>query len=1098
MSLKTLYCVSVVLCVLGSVVSVYSTDRQSGSPSEPTSPKASSQSDESQRLKRQQIRSLSENCPYECDCNPGTLQCSQSVTRGSLTEVPDRLGSFTKARQSKTLNFEGNSITRISDDDFFGLSQAKTLNLRHNQLTVVTPDAFEGLGSLRELSLDYNKIRDLPVDIFDPLVNLRVLDLSHNELTLDDTEDTPFLTSHGLQHIQTLDLSNNAIQALWDFTLAGLEQLTTLILDDNPLQDVRRNVFARTPSLQELSLVDVGLQPEVLLRELPNLPNLKRIHLGNGRDPCGCAWAKLKARLKKGGVVIVDQDAVSECGEGGLRVCVDTESKNAVRKDDAPNNNKAVKMSWKSVSYGPPSKKHSSAQIPPLEKGFNGIKPKKTTPSQLKDRLLHTEGKESVRGTDTLPWRHPGKMKSPAQDQLYSKESVSSGTDALSWWNPGKMKSPAQDQLYSKESVSSGTDALSWWNPGKMKSPAQDQLYSKESVSSGTDALSWWNPGEMKSPAQDQLYSKESVSSGTDTLPWWNSGKMKAPAQVASEKSPASFLWWHPDYVRTSTFQGFGMMKSRMSENEVEPWWHPEYDSVHQARGQQFQFVPQKHPTSTGFYKTSARQSQTYGTPSRTGHRNAYNRAKSSMESYADVVNSLYESPHRNGNYVRPNQYGRSGLQDNSRSRPAIGRPLHEYVHDKDSGTQHRKSGHSPTVSSYRTKYVHYDPDNDLYETRSRQVQNNPSQNDVDKKLQHHNHIKNILTEIKKTSNYVRPNQYGRSGLQDDSRSRPAIGRPLHEYVHDKDRGTQHRKSGHSPTVSSYRTKYVHYDPNNDLYETRSRQVQNNPRQDDVDKKLQHHNNIKNVLTEIQKSSISLGGRKMLNYMGNGRKAGRHGSRKKGEQTDEMSQREHGRRGGNEWLYDLWKRKASEKAASERETALDDSQYLMKEEEEDFKRLREKVKKLRTKIHRMEELEEERREYGEKKQVSSKSKPKESEAPPDSRARRYMVPILLPFACVVVVLVIALVVKHLSSRRQGAQKEEGDDQCDWLTKFTKKAKKKVKRPIWALGRGEKQLKINRKQAMSLAGDQEDSEDEELFDVKEEKSVPFKAYRKSRQ
>eukprot|EP00058_Branchiostoma_floridae_P009627 XP_002595115.1 hypothetical protein BRAFLDRAFT_125784 [Branchiostoma floridae] len=1086
MSLKTLYCVSVVLCVLGSVVSVYSTAAgQSGSPS--------------QRLKRQQIRSLSENCPYECDCNPGTLQCSQSVTRGSLTEVPDRLGSFTKARQSKTLNFEGNSITRISDDDFFGLSQAKTLNLRHNQLTVVTPDAFEGLGSLRELSLDYNKIRDLPVDIFDPLVNLRVL------------------------------------------------------------------------------------------------------HLGNGRDPCDCAWAKLKARLKKGGVVIVD--AVSECGEGGVRVCVDTESKNAVRKDDVPNNNKAVKLSWKSVNYGPPSEKHSSAQNPPLEKGFNGYKPKKTTPSQLKDRLLHTEGKERVSSrTDTLPWRHPGKMKAPAQDRLYSnvasetsekhssaqipplekgfngykpkktttsqlvnivkdmllhtegKESVNSRTDTLPWRNIGKMKAPAQNDAQNKnkavklswkslnysppsekhssaqnpplekgfkgykpkkttssqlvrivkdrlshtegkESVT-GTDTLPWRHPGKMKSPAQDQLYSKESVSSGTDALSWWNPGKMKSSAQDQLYSKESVSSGTDTLPWWNPGKMKAPAQVASEKSPASFPWWHPDYVRT--FQGFGMMKSPMSENEVEPWWHPEYDSVHQARGQHFQFVPQKHPTSTGFYKTSARQSQTYGTPSRTGHRNAYNRAKSSMESYADVVKSLYGSPHRNGNYARPNQYGRSGLQDNSRSRPAIGRPLHEYVHDKDSGTQHRKSVHSPTVSSYRTKYVHYDQDNDLYETRSRQVQNNPSQNYVDKKLQHHNHIKNILTEIKKTSNYVRPDQYGRSGLQDDSRSRPAIGRPLHEYVHDKDRGTQHRKSGHSPTVSSYRTKYVHYDPNNDLYETRSRQVQNNPRQNDVDKKLQHHNNIKNVLTEIQKSSISLGGRKMLNYMGNGRKAGRHGSRKKGEQTDEMSQREHGRRGGNEWLYDLWKRKASEKAASERETALDDSQYLMKEEEEDFKRLREKVKKLRTKIHRMEELEEERREYGEKKQVSSKSKPKESEAPPDSRARRYMVPILLPFACVVVVLVIALVVKHLSSRRQGAQKEEGDDQCDWLTKFTKKAKKKVKRPIWALGRGEKQLKINRKQAMSLAGDQEDSEDEELFDVKEEKSVPFKAYRKSRQ
>ncbi|XP_078572095.1 uncharacterized protein LOC144859373 isoform X7 [Branchiostoma floridae x Branchiostoma japonicum] len=607
MSLKTLYCVSMVLCVLGSVVSVYSTAGQSGSPS--------------QRLKRKHIRSLSENCPFECDCNPGTLQCSQSVTRGSLAEVPDRLGSFTKARQSKTLNFEGNSITRISDDDFFGLSQAKTLNLRHNQLTAVAPDAFEGLGSLRQLFLDYNKIGDLPVDIFDPLVNLRVLDLSHNELTLDDPEDTPFLTSHGLQHIQTLNLSNNAIQALWDSTLMGLEQLTTLILDDNPLQDVQRNVFAGLPSLQELSLVNVGLQPEVLLRELPNLPNLKRIHLGNGRDPCDCAWAKLKARLKKGGVVIVDQDAVSECGEGGLRVCVDTESKNAVRKDDTPNNNKAVKLSWKSVSYGPPSEKHSSAQIPPLEKGFNGYKPKKTTPSQLKDRLLHTEGKERVRGTDTLPWRHPGRMKALAQDRLYSKESVSSGTDALSWWNPGKMK---------------------------------------------------------------------------------------APAQVASEKSPASFPWWQPDYVRTPTVQGFGMMKSPMSENEV----------------------------------------------------------------------------------------------------------------DK--------------------------------EQSSSNVQNNPSQNDVDKKLQHYNNIRNILTEIKKTSN-------------------------------------------------------------------------------------------------------TLGGRKMLNYMGNGRKAGRHGSRKKGEQTDEMSQREHGRRGGNEWLYDLWKRKASEKAASETESALDDIQYLIKEEEENFERLREKVKKLRTKIHHMKE-----------------------------------------------------------------------------------------------------------------------------------------------
>ncbi|XP_019636228.1 PREDICTED: uncharacterized protein LOC109478852 [Branchiostoma belcheri] len=915
MGLKTLYCATVFLCVLGSLLPVYSTERHSGRQSEPNPPLASSQKDESQLLKGKQVRSLSENCPFECDCNPGTLQCSESVTRGSLTEVPDRLGSYPEARQAKTLNFEGGLITKISDGDFLGLSQAETLNLRHNRLKVVTPAAFQGLNSLRQLFLDYNKIEELSAGVLDPLANLKVLDLSHNELTLDDPEDTPFLTSHGLQHIQTLNLSNNAIQKIWEYTLVGLEHLTTLILDDNPLQGVQPDVFAQLPRLEELSLVDVDLPPEVILRELRNLPNLKRIHLGNGRDPCNCAWVRVKARLRRQGVVLVEPDGAPECRDGGLSVCVTAESSDAriFRKDNAPRNDKAppvVKLSWKSVSYGAPSKKHSSPSIPRLEKAAKRYGPTKTTPSQLmhivKDRLLRTE----------------------------SKESVSSETDTLPWWNANKMKAPAQNELNSN---------------------------------------------------------------------------------MASEKSPPIFPWWHPQYVRTSMLhQVFKMMKLPVFENDIEKekpsttvlWWHPDYvrlDSKKSAHAQEFPFGSQKHPTFTGFNKSPA--SQKYGMLDRIGHRNGDNRAKSRREGYANVLKSLYGSPNRNRNYLQPelDELGRSRLQASSRSRPAIHRPPYKYEYHKPRGMY----GYSPRLSSHPTRYG---------------------------------------------LNYPNKYQYG------------------------KDHGAQHRH------------------------------VQYNSHQKDVSQ----DRNIKHILTGIKEMRSFVGGRNMHNAVESGRKTGRY------EQTSENYHGHHGSRGGNEWLYDIWKKTTSERHESERGShhgrqhgiqatngiamAKQEARlpfvHRMEEEtmEDDFERLREKVRKLKTKVHHMEELEEERK----REHHGKKPKNKGREAPPDSRERKYMVPILLPLSCIVVVLVIAFVVKTLNSRRQGAPVKQTDDH-GWLSKFTKigkKAKKKVKKPIWAMGRGAKQLKTNRKQAMSLSGDQEDSEDEELFDVKKEEPS-FKAYRKSR-
>ncbi|XP_066302259.1 uncharacterized protein [Branchiostoma lanceolatum] len=941
MGLKTLYFASVVLCVLGSVVSVYSTEGQSGSPH-----KAFPQRDKSQPLKRVQAWSLSEHCPLECDCNPNTLECSMSVIRGSLTEVPDRLGSYPKARQAKTLNFEGSSITRISDGDFLGLSRAETLNLRHNRLEVVTPDAFEGLNSLRQLYLDYNKIGELPTDVFDPLVNLRVLDLSHNELTLDDPEETPFLTSHGLPAIQTLNLSNNAILTIWEYSLVGLEQLTTLILDDNPLEDVQPDVFARLLNLEELSLVDVGLQPEVLLRELDNLPNLQRIHLGNDRDECSCAWVKLMAMLKKQGVAIVEQDT-PECSEGDLKIC--TEPSSAARKDDIPNSKKAapvVKLSWKSVSYGAPSEKHSRAQIPQQERRAKIAKPKTTMQHHLvrivKDRLLHKE----------------------------DKESVASETDALPWWNSNKMKTPVQNELHSS---------------------------------------------------------------------------------TASEKSPVIFPWWHPDYVRASPFQimkspifqGSEMMKSPILENEVEkeqpstnvPWWHPDYVRLPQgsettAGALDSPFGPKKSPTSTGLYKTPVSQGQSHGMPSRTENRNGNNRAKSRVESYPSVLKSPYGSPHRDGNSVRPKPDARGSR---NRRPPAIRRPHNKDDYDKERETQLRPAIRRP-------------PNKDeYYKERETQLSSN------------------------------RPRY---------SQKYPK------KYLHGEDQMTQFRYAQNKPLQNTQK------DHEKDLY--------------------RHHDNVKNILAGIKKTSLSLGRRKLFSAVGNGRKTGQYDYTKTGSHTNEVSQRQHGSRGGNEWLYNTWKGETYERDGSER--GSDGSRYErqygiptgeriaafkrkrppsfhgMEEQkmEDDLERLREKVRRVKSKVHYMRELEEERRNHGGKKPVSVKSKTKGS----DSREKKYLIPILLPITCVIAVLIIALLVKYLSRRRRGAQAEEGDDQ-DWLSKLTKKATKKVKKPIWALGRGAKQLKTNRKQAMSLAGDQEDSEDEELFDVKREPDKPFKAYRKSR-
>ncbi|KAJ8679374.1 hypothetical protein QAD02_015161 [Eretmocerus hayati] len=172
----------------------------------------------------------------------------------NLTEL--NKASFGKLPVVFELNLANNQLRNISERAFEGLLQLLTLNLTNNQIKHIPNGAFRGLVSLRNLDLSHNQLEKLDNKtngLLDDCLSLEKLNLSHNKIafvTRKTLPNDPWIP----YKIREIDFSYNSIGVLnFDFTL-GTKKVTHMNLSHNFISEMRRYVLGNMTSLQTLDL----------------------------------------------------------------------------------------------------------------------------------------------------------------------------------------------------------------------------------------------------------------------------------------------------------------------------------------------------------------------------------------------------------------------------------------------------------------------------------------------------------------------------------------------------------------------------------------------------------------------------------------------------------------------------------------------------------------------------------------------------------------------------------------------------------------------------------------------------------------------------
>lgn len=218
-----------------------------------------------------------------------------NLTHNSVQVLPPH--SFANLPALVDLRLEWNSISKIGERAFWGLSNLTLLNLIENKIRSVM-DVFQGLSNLETLLLSNNKISHIHINAFIPLVKLRHLSLSQNFITnfsniLDAVQHLPRLeyldltnnsiifldqSPRTLLSLTHLSLQKNKLSEL-DFSALSLPNLTTLDVSQNG-QKAIQNVYVETlPQLSSLNLSGTVVTLDTILPK--HLQNLRAVDLSN-------------------------------------------------------------------------------------------------------------------------------------------------------------------------------------------------------------------------------------------------------------------------------------------------------------------------------------------------------------------------------------------------------------------------------------------------------------------------------------------------------------------------------------------------------------------------------------------------------------------------------------------------------------------------------------------------------------------------------------------------------------------------------------------------------------------------------------------------
>ncbi|KAJ8984694.1 hypothetical protein NQ317_004953, partial [Molorchus minor] len=264
------------------------------------------------------------------------------MRRNQITGIEEN--SFEGASRISELLLSENKLLEIHNKMFLGLHNLKVLSLNNNQITCVMPGSFDFLQSLHTLNLVQNpfvcnchlawfsewlrnkglsgssprcaapdRVKDVPIKEL-PKTEFkctsapgpasreipRGIPPETSELYL-DFNDIDRIQADRISHLKSLtrlDLSNNQIGMLSNFTFTNLSKLSTLIISYNKLQCVQRDALQGLKSLRILSLHgnQISLIPE---GTFSNLKSISHIALGSNPLYCDCSlrwlsdWVKI-------------------------------------------------------------------------------------------------------------------------------------------------------------------------------------------------------------------------------------------------------------------------------------------------------------------------------------------------------------------------------------------------------------------------------------------------------------------------------------------------------------------------------------------------------------------------------------------------------------------------------------------------------------------------------------------------------------------------------------------------------------------------------------------------------------------------------------
>uniref|UniRef100_A0A3Q2PRZ8 Asporin n=1 Tax=Fundulus heteroclitus TaxID=8078 RepID=A0A3Q2PRZ8_FUNHE len=228
-----------------------------------------------------------DDCPANCRCSPGVLQCSDQ----GLISVPEKI-----AEDTLMIDLQNNDITEIKEDDFKGLNRLYGLFLINNKISKIHPQAFRNMERLKLLYLSYNLLTDIPANLPPNVIELRFHENNINRIQKEAFK--------GLRKLHVLELGANPLanSGIEPGAFDGLATLyigiaearltavpkdlpssiTELSLDYNKISKVEVEDFKRYKNLQRLGLGFNHIR-SVENGSLASIPNIREVHLDHNR-----------------------------------------------------------------------------------------------------------------------------------------------------------------------------------------------------------------------------------------------------------------------------------------------------------------------------------------------------------------------------------------------------------------------------------------------------------------------------------------------------------------------------------------------------------------------------------------------------------------------------------------------------------------------------------------------------------------------------------------------------------------------------------------------------------------------------------------------